>query len=362
MNPSAESQTTPKVEQTGKQQTQAGNYFVSNYPPYSFWKPSFVDQYQQALERSPLPDTPLGLYFHIPFCRKRCHFCYFKVYTDKNATAINGYLDAAIEELKTYSQKPFIGGRLPKFIYFGGGTPSYLSVPQLTQLTDRMKTLLPWDEAEEVAFECEPGTLTDQKLRAIRDIGVTRLSLGVEHFDDHILETNGRAHRSKEIEKAYRCAQDLGFPQINIDLIAGMLEETEEKCRWRLRKPFRWLLTGYHQMEVPFNTTIYRQMKNRVTKRTVQIKPNEDGFEARAIRTGRACHHQCLHGCQGQGANPLRLSGSPWEERICSPLSRIFGHIAAPIIKIMPTLTLISNGEPRRPACFSCLHSNDLSV
>ena len=102
-----------------------------------------------------------------------------------------------------------------------------------------MKTLLPWDEAEEVAFECEPGTLTDQKLRAIRDIGVTRLSLGVEHFDDHILETNGRAHRSKEIEKAYRCAQDLGFPQINIDLIAGMLEETEEKWQMAIEKnPF----------------------------------------------------------------------------------------------------------------------------
>ena len=81
MNPSVESRTTSKVEQTVKQQTQAGNYFVSNYPPYSFWKPSFVDQYQEATERHPLPDTPLGLYFHVPFCRKRCHFCYFKVYT-----------------------------------------------------------------------------------------------------------------------------------------------------------------------------------------------------------------------------------------------------------------------------------------
>ena len=84
-------------------------------------------------------------------------------------------------------------------------------MPQLTQLTDRMKTLLPWDEAEEVAFECEPGTLTDQKLRAIRDIGVTRLSLGVEHFDDHILETNGRAHRSKEIEKLIDAPRTLAF-------------------------------------------------------------------------------------------------------------------------------------------------------
>ena len=94
-----------------------------------------------------------------------------------------------------------------------------------------MKAKLPWDEAEEVAFEAEPGTLTDHKLKAIRDLGVTRLSLGVENFDDHILEINGRAHKSKEIARAYGYARELGFPQINIDLIAGMVEETD--ANWR---------------------------------------------------------------------------------------------------------------------------------
>jgi oxygen-independent coproporphyrinogen-3 oxidase len=92
-----------------------------------------------------------------------------------------------------------------------------------------MKALLPWDEAEEVTFEVEPGTLTDHKLKAIREMGVTRLSLGVENFDDHILEINGRAHHSKEITRAYAFARALDFPQINIDLIAGMVEETEAK-------------------------------------------------------------------------------------------------------------------------------------
>ena len=89
-----------------------------------------------------------------------------------------------------------------------------------------MKALLPWSEVEEVTFECEPGTLTDHKLKAIRDLSVTRLSLGVENFDDHILEINGRAHRSKEIWRAYRLRARARFPQINIDLIAGMVEET----------------------------------------------------------------------------------------------------------------------------------------
>ncbi|MBK9140824.1 MAG: coproporphyrinogen III oxidase family protein [Verrucomicrobia bacterium] len=242
--------------------TTAGNYFVSNYPPFAFWKPEFVPEFLAALERLP-GRNPLGVYAHIPFCRKRCHFCYFKVYTDKDSAAIRGYLDALLAELEIYARKPFIGGRKPSFIYFGGGTPSYLSVDQLRFLTDGMKRLLPWDEAEEVAFEAEPGTLTDHKLAALRELGVTRLSLGIEHFDDHILEINGRAHRSKEIARAYAYAREVGFPQINIDLIAGMVEETEEKWRMAVAKTLELAPDSVtiYQMEVPFNTGIYRQMK-----------------------------------------------------------------------------------------------------
>jgi hypothetical protein len=229
--------TTPPL----RHETTAGNYFVANYPPFAFWKPEFVPEFEAALDRPPITHhasrlTPLGVYTHIPFCRKRCHFCYFKVYTDKDSSEVRGYLDALLKELTVYAGKPAIGGRKPKFVYFGGGTPSYLSPDQLKFLTDGMKRLLTWDEVEEVTFEAEPGTLTDHKLQAIRDLGVTRLSLGIEHFDDHILEINGRAHRSKEIARAYAYAREIGFPQINIDLIAGMVEETEEKWRETVAK------------------------------------------------------------------------------------------------------------------------------
>ncbi len=253
-----------------QKETTAGNYFVSNYPPFSFWKPEFVPEFLAALDRPPAhltPDTshltPLGLYVHIPFCRKRCHFCYFKVYTDKDSAAVRGYLDALLAELKIYAGKRFIGGRKPNFIYFGGGTPSYLSENQLRHLADSMKALLPWDETEEVAFEAEPGTLTDHKLKTLREIGVTRLSLGVENFDDHILEINGRAHHSKEIARAYAYAREVGFPQINIDLIAGMVEETEANWRECVRKTIVMSPDSVtiYEMEIPFNTTIYKQMK-----------------------------------------------------------------------------------------------------
>ena len=260
--------TQPHAAPPLRHETTAGNYFVANYPPFAFWKPEFVPQFEAALERPPStldarPSTPLGLYTHIPFCRKRCHFCYFKVYTDKDSSEVRGYLDALLAELTVYAGKPVIGGRKPKFVYFGGGTPSYLSPDQLKFLTDGMKRLLPWDEVEEVTFEAEPGTLTDHKLQAIRDLGVTRLSLGIEHFDDHILEINGRAHRSKEIARAYAYAREIGFPQINIDLIAGMVEETEDKWRETVAKAvaLRPDSVTIYQMEVPFNTGIYQQMK-----------------------------------------------------------------------------------------------------
>jgi oxygen-independent coproporphyrinogen-3 oxidase len=246
-----------------QKETTVGNYFVSNYPPFSFWKIDRVPELVEAINRPPKAGTPLGLYVHIPFCRKRCHFCYFRVYTDKDAAAIRGYIDAVLKEFEVYANKPFIGGRKPNFIYFGGGTPSYLSVDQLKHLTGEMKRLLPWDEVEEVTFEAEPGTLTDHKLAAIRELGITRLSLGVENFDDHILEINGRAHHSKEIARAYAYARQINFPQINIDLIAGMVEETDENWRECIRKTIDMAPDSVtiYEMEIPYNTTIYKQMK-----------------------------------------------------------------------------------------------------
>lgn len=245
--------------------TKVGNYFVSNYPPFSVWPSDNVAEALEALDKPGDQNNPLGLYVHIPFCRKRCHFCYFKVYTGVNAAQVNDMLDKLVLELEMYAQKPFINGRKLDFVYFGGGTPSYLSVKQLLSLTDRLKTFLPWDATQEVAFECEPGTLTEDKLKAIKDLGVTRLSLGVENFDDDILELNGRAHRGGEIGRAYGWARSVGFDQINVDLIAGMLGETEDNWKDCVSKVVEMDADSVtiYQMEVPYNTGIYKEMKEQ---------------------------------------------------------------------------------------------------
>jgi oxygen-independent coproporphyrinogen-3 oxidase len=246
-----------------QEKTGLGNYFVANYPPFSFWKPAHLAEAQAVLQSPPQTATPLGLYLHIPFCRKRCKFCYFRVYTDKNARDVETYLDALAKEVEIYSRLPIVGGRPLHYVYFGGGTPSYLSVTQLRQLVERLQQALPWDRAQEVTFECEPGTLQQHKLEALKEIGVTRLSLGIENFSDQILEENGRAHLSAEIYRAYGWARALQFDQINIDLIAGMVGETWDNWRECIRRTIELnpdSVTIY-QMELPFNTVYSQQLQ-----------------------------------------------------------------------------------------------------
>jgi oxygen-independent coproporphyrinogen-3 oxidase len=254
---------TETVHAPADDHTEVGSYFVANYPPFSVWTADAVPRdAMPALHAAPAPGVPLGLYLHIPFCRKRCHFCYFRVYTDKNARDVGEYLDVLAREWQAYASLPALAGRPLNFVYFGGGTPSFLSVRQLDGLIGRLNETSSWTDAEEITFECEPGTLTDGKLAAIRGFGVTRLSLGVESFSDDLLELNGRAHRSPEIVRAYDTARALDFPQINIDLIAGMLGETDEGWRDSVRKTLELepdSITVY-QMELPFNTTISKDL------------------------------------------------------------------------------------------------------
>lgn len=244
--------------------TEVGSYFISNYPPFSLWTRENVPDIQQAFDSEPDRSIPLGLYLHIPFCRKRCRFCYFRVYTNQNAKAIQQYVDCLEREIELLSRKPAVEGRNLKFVYFGGGTPSYLSSKQLRSLRDKLAEHISWDSADEVTFECEPGTLSLEKVQTLKDIGITRVSLGVENFNDQILEENGRAHLSPEIEQAYGWLRQVGFPQVNIDLIAGMIGETDENWHRCIDKAIAMEpdnITIY-QMELPFNTIISKEMRD----------------------------------------------------------------------------------------------------
>jgi oxygen-independent coproporphyrinogen-3 oxidase len=242
--------------------TEVGSVFVSNYPPYSAWRADQLDEARAALARPAAAGTPLGLYLHVPFCRKRCKFCYFKVYTDQNAAEVRRYLSALATEATRYARLPAVAGRALRFVYFGGGTPSFISARDLHSLAAHLRGAFDWNALEEVTFECEPGTLTRPKLVAIREIGVTRLSLGIESFDDRILEENGRAHVSKEIRRVRPWIRAVGFDQLNVDLIAGMVGETWESWKATVEQTIDYDADSVtiYQLELPYNTVYSRRI------------------------------------------------------------------------------------------------------
>jgi len=255
-----------------KKKTDVGSYFISNYPPYSQWTTDRLSEVEVALQSASPEKTPLGLYLHIPFCRKRCKFCYFKVYTDVKAAEVQRYVDALCSEISLVSQLPVMSERPFRFVYFGGGTPSFLSPKQLTKLADRLREHITWDGAEEVTFECEPGTLSETKVKTLREeMGVTRLSLGVENFSDELLELNGRAHLSKEVHRAWQWIEDADFPNVNIDLISGMVGETWDNWRENVRRTLELSPESVtiYQMELPYNTVFSKDILGNQTESPV---------------------------------------------------------------------------------------------
>ncbi|MHB8520326.1 MAG: coproporphyrinogen-III oxidase family protein [Limisphaerales bacterium] len=240
----------------------AGNYFVAAYPPFSCWQPSQNGALEAALEK-PAPATPMGIYVHLPFCQKKCDYCYYLSYVGQKAEVVDRYLEAVIAELSLYAQRPAVKGRPVSFVYFGGGTPSVLSTSQLRRLGRGLQEALPWREVREVTFECAPRSVRPDFLAALRDIGVTRLSMGVQSFDNTLLKLNGRIHLAADVLRAYGMIQEAGFDWVNLDLMAGLMGETWEKWQESVRRVIALSPDSVtiYQTEIPYNTQLYRDWK-----------------------------------------------------------------------------------------------------
>jgi len=158
-----------------------------------------VPAVRQALAGEPDRSIAMGLYIHIPFCRKRCRFCYFRVYTNQNAQAIENYVQALEHEFQMLSRPARRGRTAASVRLFRRRNAVVLECAQLRSLHDRTQRILSWQTAEEVTFECEAGTLSLEKVKMLKEIGVTRVSLGVENFDDAILENTAGPLVSRDL-------------------------------------------------------------------------------------------------------------------------------------------------------------------
>jgi len=216
-----------------------------------------------SLQNSANTVEELGLYVHIPFCVERCQYCYYLSYDDR-PKLMDQYVDSVVSELRQYAAVPALAGREPAFVYFGGGTPSLLPLRLLRRMLNELQNCLSWHRTHEVTFECAPKSVTREKLTLLRDAGITRISLGAQQLDDTVLQLNGRVHFTADIERAYDRIRGAGFPVVNVDLIVGLVGETEESFQKSLEHLINLAPDSVtiYQLEIPHNTPLYCALRN----------------------------------------------------------------------------------------------------
>jgi putative oxygen-independent coproporphyrinogen III oxidase len=168
-----------------------------------------------------------GAYVHIPFCIRRCDYCAFATWDDR-LSLLDGYVDGVRREIASVapSLEPLTS------VFFGGGTPSLLSPPQLASILQG----LPLVQGAEVTVECNPDTVDAARLAGYRDAGVTRISLGVQSMVPHVLAALGRSHDPANVELAVDAVRDVGFDSFNLDLIYGSVGESLDDWRTTVRR------------------------------------------------------------------------------------------------------------------------------
>ncbi|MDQ2778648.1 MAG: radical SAM family heme chaperone HemW, partial [Pseudomonadota bacterium] len=170
-----------------------------------------------TLQLSALP--PLSLYVHLPWCLKKCPYCDFNSHESKQPIPESRYLDALRADLE--ATLPLVWGRPVHTIFIGGGTPSLFSPDAIAQLIGDIRARLPLPPAAEITLEANPGTFERERFRAYRAAGVTRLSVGVQSFDDGALQRIGRVHDAAQAHAAVTEAR-AAFETFNIDLMYAL--------------------------------------------------------------------------------------------------------------------------------------------
>jgi oxygen-independent coproporphyrinogen-3 oxidase len=178
-----------------------------------------------------------GIYIHIPFCATRCHYCNFAT-GGYEAELAQRYVAAVREEIirADVATNPVMLD--VDTIYFGGGTPTTLSIEQISSLIGLCRKKFNVASNAEITAEANPGSVSQNYLEGLRECGVNRLSFGVQSFDDGELQMIGRTHSSEDAREAVRMARDAGFTNISIDLIAGLPEQKMETWERNLDEAF----------------------------------------------------------------------------------------------------------------------------
>ncbi len=204
-----------------------------------------------------LPD--LSLYVHIPWCIQKCPYCDFNSHAVKDSLPEDHYIDVLLQDLSADIEFFKIDRKLNS-IFIGGGTPSLFSPEALAKLLTGIKQQLAYNAAIEITLEANPGTFESHKFAEFKDLGINRLSIGVQSFDDVALKKLGRVHSSKEACKAIEIAQKVGFKNFNLDLMFGLPAQTKAKHLADIRQAlaFQAPHLSLYQLTLEPNTYFYK--------------------------------------------------------------------------------------------------------
>jgi len=170
---------------------------------------------------------PLALYVHVPWCVRKCPYCDFNSHESREPIPQDEYVDALIADLE--SALPDVWGRRVQSVFFGGGTPSLFSAQSIDRFLSALRARLALADAE-ITLEANPGTFEAEKFRGFREIGINRLSIGVQSFDDRHLRALGRIHDAREARAAIEIAK-ANFDNVNIDVMYALPEQTLDEAR-----------------------------------------------------------------------------------------------------------------------------------
>jgi oxygen-independent coproporphyrinogen III oxidase len=172
--------------------------------------------------------APLSVYVHIPFCSLKCSYCDFNSYANLEQL-VPEFTRALSGEMRLWS--PAMAGRSVPTVFFGGGTPSLMPIEHIASIIEMLRSNFALDSDVEITLEANPGTVDLQYLRRLVELGVNRISFGVQSFDDDELVALDRIHTAQEAKRSLACAREAGFRRVNLDLIYGLPQQTLE--RWQ---------------------------------------------------------------------------------------------------------------------------------
>lgn len=230
------------------------------------------------MQSSPLFPPPLSLYVHIPWCVRKCPYCDFNSHAAGEAVPETDYVQALIRELDI--EQAYAQGRPLTSIFFGGGTPSLFSAESIGRIIQAARRRYGFAGDIEITLEANPGTFEQEKFSAYRGVGVNRLSMGIQSFNDLHLQRLGRIHSGEQASAAVAMARRAGFDNFNLDLMHGLPGQTEVEAMADLQQAIELAPThiSWYQLTIEPNTEFYRRPP-RLPDDTIMEDIYEKGLE-----------------------------------------------------------------------------------